>query len=223
MMPAAKGWITNLVVDKLKKLVPAYQLPQALGFKRVLHEGRGQVLRSVPVTLEDTAVLQYTGGTTGLPKGAMLTHGNLVANMQQIRGCLSQLAEDGLPLLKEGQEVMIAPLPLYHIYAFTANCMCMMVTGNHNVLITNPRDIAGFIKELKNWRFTAFLGLNTLFVALMDHPEFKTLDFSSLKLTNSGGTALVKATAAREKNSPVPPAANRAEAPYGASHSRRLI
>lgn len=197
MMPAAKGWITNLVVDKLKKLVPTYQLPQAISFKKVLHEGRGQVLRPVPVTLEDTAVLQYTGGTTGLPKGAMLTHGNLVANMQQIRACLSQHDAQGQPILQEGCEIMVAPLPLYHIYAFTANCMGMMVTGNHNILITNPRDIKGFIKELKNWRFTAFLGLNTLFVALMDHPDFKTLDFSGLKITNSGGTALVKATADR--------------------------
>tara|TARA_R100000750_G_scaffold55407_1_gene41506 strand:- start:33 stop:962 length:930 start_codon:yes stop_codon:yes gene_type:complete len=101
--------------------------------------------------------------------------------------------------MKQGQEVMIAPLPLYHIYAFTANCMCMMVNGNHNVLITNPRDIPGFIKELSKWRFTALLGLNTLFVALMDHPDFKSLDFSGLKLTNSGGTALVKATAERWK------------------------
>ncbi|MEE8873557.1 long-chain-fatty-acid--CoA ligase FadD2 [Pseudomonas helleri] len=197
LMPAVKGWVTNLVVDKVKKLVPSYRLPQAIPFKQVLQQGAGHPLRSLQVRLDDIAVLQYTGGTTGLPKGAMLTHGNLVANMQQIRGCLSQHAEDGLPLLKEGQEIMVAPLPLYHIYAFTANCMCMMVTGNHNILITNSRDIAGFIKELKNWRFTAFLGLNTLFVALMDHPEFKTLDFSSLKLTNSGGTALVKATAER--------------------------
>ncbi|MFJ7883921.1 long-chain-fatty-acid--CoA ligase FadD2 [Pseudomonas sp. NPDC096917] len=197
LMPAAKGWITNLVVDKVKKLVPSYRLPQAIPFKSVLQRGAGHAIRPLQVRLDDIAVLQYTGGTTGLPKGAMLTHGNLVANMQQIRGCLSQLAADGLPLLKEGQEVMIAPLPLYHIYAFTANCLCMMVTGNHNVLITNPRDIKGFIKELKNWRFTALLGLNTLFVALMDHPDFKTLDFSHFKLTNSGGTALVKATAER--------------------------
>ena len=197
LMPAAKGWITNLVVDKVKKLVPAYHLPQAVPFKSALRRGAGQVIEPLAVTLDDIAVLQYTGGTTGLPKGAMLTHGNLVANMQQIRACLSQHGDDGQPLLKEGREVMIAPLPLYHIYAFTANCRCMMVTGNHNVLITNPRDIKGFIKELKNWRFTALLGLNTLFVALMDHPDFKTLDFSQLKLTNSGGTALVKATAER--------------------------
>lgn len=197
MMPAAKGWITNLVVDKVKKLVPAYQLPQAIAFKSVLRRGAGQVIRPLAVALDDIAVLQYTGGTTGLPKGAMLTHGNLVANMQQIRACLSQHAEDGLPMFKDVQEIMVAPLPLYHIYAFTANCMCMMVTGNHNLLITNPRDIKGFIKELKNWKFSGLLGLNTLFVALMDHPDFKDLDFSHLKLTNSGGTALVKTTAER--------------------------
>ena len=197
MMPAAKGWITNLVVDKVKKLVPAYQLPQAISFKSVLRRGAGQVIRPLAVALDDIAVLQYTGGTTGLPKGAMLTHGNLVANMQQIRACLSQHAEDGLPMFKDGQEIMVAPLPLYHIYAFTANCMCMMVTGNHNLLITNPRDIKGFIKELKNWKFSGLLGLNTLFVALMDHPDFKDLDFSHFKLTNSGGTALVKTTAER--------------------------
>ncbi|WP_421548571.1 long-chain-fatty-acid--CoA ligase FadD2 [Pseudomonas sp. QD4] len=197
LMPSAKGWLINTVVDKVKKMVPAYHLPQAISFKSALRLGRGQPIRPLHVSLDDIAVLQYTGGTTGLAKGAMLSHGNLVANMQQARACLGQLGPDGHPLLREGQEVMIAPLPLYHIYAFTANCMCMMVTGNHNVLITNPRDIGGFIKELKNWRFSALLGLNTLFVALMEHPDFKTLDFSSLKLTNSGGTALVKATAER--------------------------
>ncbi|MDU9022110.1 long-chain-fatty-acid--CoA ligase FadD2 [Pseudomonas corrugata] len=197
LMPTARGWLVNTVVNKVKKMVPAYSLPQAISFKSALRLGRGQAIKPLNVCLDDIAVLQYTGGTTGLAKGAMLTHGNLVANMQQARACLGQFGDDGQPLLREGQEVMIAPLPLYHIYAFTANCMCMMVTGNHNVLITNPRDIGGFIKELKNWRFSALLGLNTLFVALMDHPDFKTLDFSSLKLTNSGGTALVKATADR--------------------------
>ncbi|ANH99597.1 long-chain fatty acid--CoA ligase [Pseudomonas koreensis] len=197
LMPTAKGWLVNTVVSKVKKMVPAYSLPQAISFKTALRMGRGLGIKPLKVGLDDIAVLQYTGGTTGLAKGAMLTHGNLVANMQQVRACLAQLGPDGQPLLREGQEVMVAPLPLYHIYAFTANCMCMMVSGNHNVLITNPRDIAGFIKELKNWRFSALLGLNTLFVALMDHPDFKTLDFSSLKLTNSGGTALVKATAER--------------------------
>ena len=197
LMPTAKGWLVNTVVSKVKKMVPDYSLPQAVSFKSALRMGRGLGIKPLKVSLDDIAVLQYTGGTTGLAKGAMLTHGNLVANMQQARACLSQSASDGQPLLREGQEVMIAPLPLYHIYAFTANCMCMMVSGNHNVLITNPRDIGGFIKELKNWRFTGLLGLNTLFVALMDHPDFKSLDFSHLKLTNSGGTALIKATAER--------------------------
>ncbi|QXH34540.1 long-chain-fatty-acid--CoA ligase FadD2 [Pseudomonas muyukensis] len=197
LLPAAKGWLVNTVVDKLKKMVPAYQLPQAVSFKQVLRQGRELLHKPVPQVLDDVAVLQYTGGTTGLAKGAMLSHGNLVANMLQVLACFGQHGPDGQPLIKEGQEVMIAPLPLYHIYAFTANCMCMMVTGNHNVLITNPRDIPGFIKELGKWRFSALLGLNTLFVALMDHPGFKSLDFSALKVTNSGGTALVKATAER--------------------------
>ncbi|WDY56709.1 long-chain-fatty-acid--CoA ligase FadD2 [Pseudomonas sp. PSKL.D1] len=197
LLPAAKGWLINTVVDKVKKMVPAYNLPQAIAFKQVLREGRGQAPKPVSLSLDDIAVLQYTGGTTGLAKGAMLTHGNLVANMLQVLACFSQHGPDGQKLLKDGQEVMIAPLPLYHIYAFTANCMCMMVTGNHNVLITNPRDIPGFIKELGKWRFSALLGLNTLFVALMDHPGFRQLDFSALKVTNSGGTALVKATAER--------------------------
>ncbi|TRO35899.1 long-chain-fatty-acid--CoA ligase [Pseudomonas putida] len=197
LLPAAKGWLVNTVVDKLKKMVPAYQLPQAVPFKQVLREGCRLSPKPVSLNLDDIAVLQYTGGTTGLAKGAMLTHGNLVANMLQVLACFSQHGPDGQKLLKDGQEVMIAPLPLYHIYAFTANCMCMMVTGNHNVLITNPRDIPGFIKELGKWRFSALLGLNTLFVALMDHPGFRQLDFSALKVTNSGGTALVKATAER--------------------------
>ena len=197
LLPVAKGWLINTVVDKLKKMVPAYQLPQAVSFKQVLREGRSLSHKPVPLSLDDIAVLQYTGGTTGLAKGAMLTHANLVANMLQVLACFSQHGPDGQKMIKEGQEVMIAPLPLYHIYAFTANCMCMMVTGNHNVLITNPRDIAGFIKELGKWRFSGLLGLNTLFVALMDHPGFRQLDFSALKVTNSGGTALVKATAER--------------------------
>ncbi|WP_442514090.1 long-chain-fatty-acid--CoA ligase FadD2 [Pseudomonas promysalinigenes] len=197
LLPTAKGWLVNTVVDKLKKMVPAYHLPQAIAFKQVLREGRSLAHKPVPQSLDDIAVLQYTGGTTGLAKGAMLTHGNLVANMLQVLACFSQHVPDGQRLIKDGQEVMIAPLPLYHIYAFTANCMCMMVTGNHNVLITNPRDIPGFIKELGKWRFSALLGLNTLFVALMDHPGFRQLDFSALKVTNSGGTALVKATAER--------------------------
>ncbi|MEK2608636.1 long-chain-fatty-acid--CoA ligase FadD2 [Pseudomonas shirazensis] len=197
LLPTAKGWLVNILVDKVKKMVPAFDLPQAKSFKQVLREGRALSHTPVPRSLDDIAVLQYTGGTTGLAKGAMLTHANLVANMLQVLACFSQHGADGQKMIKDGQEVMIAPLPLYHIYAFTANCMCMMVTGNHNVLITNPRDIPGFIKELGKWRFSGLIGLNTLFVALMEHPGFKSLDFSALKVTNSGGTALVKATAER--------------------------
>ena len=197
MQSAAKGWLINTVVEKVKKMVPKYHLPQAVSFKSVLKLGRGDHLQQVPLDLNDIAVLQYTGGTTGSPKGAMLTHGNLVANMQQVYACMLQHGNDGAPIFRQGSEIMVAPLPLYHIYAFTVNCMCMMVSGNHNLLITNPRDIGGFIKELGKWRFTAMIGLNTLFVALMEHPDFKKLDFSSLRLTNSGGTALVKSTAER--------------------------
>jgi len=197
MLPSLKGWLVNTLVKHVKKMVPDYQLPQAVSFREVLRAGRGHAFQPARASLDDIAVLQYTGGTTGVAKGAMLTHGNLVANMLQVHNCLQQVGEDGQPLMREGGEIMIAPLPLYHIYAFTANCMCMMVSGNHNVLITNPRDIPGFVKELGKWKFSALLGLNTLFVALMDHPDFKNLDFSNLKLTNSGGTALVKATAER--------------------------
>jgi long-chain acyl-CoA synthetase len=195
LLPAPKGWLVNLLVARVKKMVPLYHLPQAIAFRRVL-QARLQPV-AVPADRDDTAVLQYTGGTTGQAKGAMLTHGNLIANMLQVQACFSQRGEGGERMIEPGQEVMIAPLPLYHVYAFTANCMCMMVSGNHNVLITNPRDIGGFIKELKKWRFTGLLGLNTLFVALMDHPQFRSLDFSSLKVTNSGGTALSTATAER--------------------------
>jgi long-chain acyl-CoA synthetase len=195
LLPAPKGWLVNLLVAKVKKRVPLYHLPQAVAFRQVLQAQLPPV--AVPANQDDTAVLQYTGGTTGLAKGAMLSHGNLIANMLQVQACFSQRGEGGERMIEPGQEVMIAPLPLYHVYAFTANCMCMMVSGNHNVLITNPRDIDGFIKELKKWRFTGLLGLNTLFVALMDHPQFRRLDFSSLKVTNSGGTALSTATAER--------------------------
>ncbi|WP_336315908.1 long-chain-fatty-acid--CoA ligase FadD2 [Stutzerimonas stutzeri] len=200
MLPTLRGALVNAAVKHLKKMVPDYSLPQAVAFKNLLRDGARHSLKPTPLSLDDIAVLQYTGGTTGVAKGAMLTHGNLVANMQQVRANMQQLDAQGHPVIREGQEVMIAPLPLYHIYAFTVNCMCMMVTGNHNVLITNPRDINGFVKELQRWQFSAFLGLNTLFVALMAHPQFKKLDFSRLKGTNSGGTALVSAVAERWKS-----------------------
>jgi len=197
MLPGLKGLLVNAAVKHVKKLVPSYRLPQAVSFKSALSRCRDA--RPVPVsrTLDDIAVLQYTGGTTGVAKGAMLTHGNLVANMLQVYANMQQVDKEGNRLLADGGEIIIAPLPLYHIFAFTANCMCMMLAGQHNVLITNPRDIPGFIKELKKWQFSSIVGLNTLFVALMEHPEFMELDFSRLKSTTSGGTALVKATAER--------------------------
>ncbi|SDS14079.1 long-chain acyl-CoA synthetase [Halopseudomonas litoralis] len=197
MLPPIKGLLINAAVKHVKKMVPAYRLPHAVSFKSALSRCRDLSPMPVSRTLDDIAVLQYTGGTTGVAKGAMLTHGNLVANMLQVHANLQQVDKDGQRLMGDGGEVIIAPLPLYHIFAFTVNCMCMMLAGHHNVLITNPRDIPGFIKELKKWQFSSIVGLNTLFVALMEHPEFKDLDFSRLKSTTSGGTALVKATAER--------------------------
>mgnify|MGYP001246102699 CR=1 FL=1 len=197
MLPGLKGIITNAAVKYVKKMVPDYQLPQAVSFKKALKQCQGQSPSAVTKTLDDVAVLQYTGGTTGVAKGAMLTHGNLVANMQQVYANMQQIGSDGKKISNDAGEVVIAPLPLYHIFAFTVNCMCMMIAGHHNVLITNPRDIPGFVAELKKWPFSSVVGLNTLFVALMDHPEFDQIDFSHLKTTGSGGTALVKATAER--------------------------
>lgn len=197
MLPGLKGVITNAAVKYVKKIVPDYQLPQAVSFKKALKQCAGQTPNAVKKTLDDVAVLQYTGGTTGVAKGAMLTHGNLVANMLQVYATMQQVGKDGQKITNDSGEVIIAPLPLYHIFAFTVNCMCMMIAGHHNVLITNPRDIPGFVAELKKWPFSSVVGLNTLFVALMDDPEFANIDFSHLKSTGSGGTALVKATAER--------------------------
>lgn len=180
--------LLNAVVKHVKKMVPAFNLPQAHKLPAVLGAGAREKFTPVECKQDDIAVLQYTGGTTGVAKGAMLTHGNLVANLLQTR----PMMED---MVVEGQEVVIAPLPLYHIYSFTLNCGIMLEAGAHNVLIPNPRDIPGFVKELKNHKFTAFLGLNTLFVALCNNEEFQDLDFSSLKLTSSGGMALTSDTA----------------------------
>jgi long-chain acyl-CoA synthetase len=193
LLPAPRGWLVNQWL-KLKQ-VPAYDLPQAVSLRHILRAGLPAI--AVAAEPQDTAVLQYTGGTTGLARGAMLSHRNLVANMLQLQACFAQRGEQGERMIEPGQEVMIAPLPLYHVYAFTANCMCMVASGNHSILITNPRDIAGFIKELGKWQFSGLLGLNTLFVALMEHPDFQRLDFSRLKITNSGGSALAPATAER--------------------------
>ncbi|SOB75191.1 long-chain acyl-CoA synthetase [Marinobacter sp. LV10R510-11A] len=183
-----KRTLMNAVVKHVKKMVPPFSIPQAHKLPAVLSAGAREKFTPVECKPDDIAVLQYTGGTTGIAKGAMLTHGNLVANLLQVR----PMMEDSVV---EGQEVVIAPLPLYHIYSFTLNCGIMLEAGGHNVLIPNPRDIPGFVKELKNFKFTAFLGLNTLFVALCNNEEFQDLDFSHLKLTSSGGMALTSDTA----------------------------
>ncbi|HLT03894.1 MAG TPA: long-chain-fatty-acid--CoA ligase FadD1 [Pseudomonas sp.] len=192
MLPPLKRLIVNTVVKHVKKMVPAYHLPQAVKLTDALNKGKGVPVREANPANSDIAVLQYTGGTTGVAKGAMLTHRNLVANMLQCKALMGAN-------LGEGTEVVIAPLPLYHIYAFTVHCMMLMLTGNHNVLITNPRDLPAMIKDLGNYKFTGFIGLNTLFVALCNNPTFRLLDFSNLKLTLSGGMALQQAAAERWK------------------------
>ncbi|WP_395501952.1 long-chain-fatty-acid--CoA ligase FadD1 [Ectopseudomonas mendocina] len=192
MLPTFKRLLVNFVIKHVKKMVPAYNLPHAVKLNDALAKGRGQSFSEANPSNADIAVLQYTGGTTGVAKGAMLTHRNLVSNMLQVKELMGAN-------LNEGCEVLIAPLPLYHIYAFTFHCMAMMLIGGHNILLTNPRDLPSVIKDLAKYRFTGFVGLNTLFVALCNNEDFRKLDFSSLKLTVSGGMALQLATAERWK------------------------
>lgn len=192
LLPPLKRLLVNSVVKYVKKMVPAYHLPGAVRLNDALAQGHGKTPREATPQAGDVAVLQYTGGTTGVAKGAMLTHRNLIANMLQCKALMGAN-------LNEGSEILITPLPLYHIYAFTFHCMAMMLTGNHNILITNPRDLPGMVKELSRWRFTGFVGLNTLFVALCHNEDFRRLDFTPLKLTLSGGMALQLATAERWK------------------------
>lgn len=190
MLPTVKRLLVNAVIKHVKKMVPSYNLPKAVKFNDAMALGRGKAVRESNPAADDIAVLQYTGGTTGVAKGAMLTHRNIVANMLQCCGLMG--TELGV-----GCETMIAPLPLYHIYAFTFHCMTMMLIGAHNVLITNPRDLPAFVKDLGKYRFSGFVGLNTLFVALCNNEDFRKLDFSSLKATFSGGMALQQAAAER--------------------------
>ena len=192
LLPPLKRLLVNAVVKYVKKMVPAYHIGNAVKLNDALAKGRGKSVRESSPKSDDVAVLQYTGGTTGVAKGAMLTHRNLVANMLQCKALMGAN-------LNEGCEILIAPLPLYHIYAFTFHCMAMMLTGNHNILVTNPRDLNAFSKELAQWKFTGFVGLNTLFVGLCNNEAFRKLDFSSLKLTLSGGMALQQAAAERWK------------------------
>lgn len=193
LLPPLKRLLVNSVIKYVKKMVPPFHLPKAVKFNDVLSRGHGQRVQDVSPKGDDVAVLQYTGGTTGVAKGAMLTHRNLIANMLQCRALMAAN-------LNEGTEILITPLPLYHIYAFTFHCMAMMLSGNHNVLISNPRDLSAMVKELSRWKFSGFVGLNTLFVALCNNADFRHLDFSSLKLTLSGGMALQTAAAERWKD-----------------------
>jgi len=191
-MLGVKGLIVNLVVRKVKKMVPAYELPGALSFKEVLNEGNGKKLTTPPLGHDDIAYLQYTGGTTGVSKGAVLTHRNVIAALLQYKAWLA-------PATGGERQVIITALPLYHIFSLTVNSLNMMVIGGENVLITNPRDIPGFVKELGKHKFTIITGVNTLFNALLNHPDFGKLDFSSVKLAVGGGMAVQKAVADRWK------------------------
>ncbi len=186
-----KGLIVNFVVRNVKKMVPAFNLPGAIRFNAAISAGSGLQLKKVEVGHEDIAFLQYTGGTTGVSKGAILLHRNILANMEQVSAWFSPTRREDDPL------VMVAPLPLYHIYALTCNCLFMMRDGGCCLLIPNPRDIPGFIKELQNNRFTSIAGLNTLYNALLNHPEFSSIDFSQLRMATAGGMAMQKAVAER--------------------------
>ena len=187
-----KSLLVNLVVKRVKKMVPAWNLPGSVSFARALSGGARHPLAEPPIEPGDLAFLQYTGGTTGVSKGAMLTHANIVANLQQV----SAWTGTGM---REGEETVITALPLYHIFALTGNCLVFLKIGAHNVLITNPRDMPKFVAELRKHRFTAITGVNTLFNGLLNTPGFSDLDFSGLRMTLGGGMAVQRAVADRWK------------------------
>lgn len=186
-----KGWLVNFVVKHIKKLVPAYHLPHAIPFKRAMKRGANLSLDKPKTESEDVAVLQYTGGTTGISKGAQLSHRNLIAHNQMIRYWFGPL------LTGTDQEIVITAIPMYHIFALSVNLTLMYYSGLKNVLITNPRDMQGFLKELKKYKFAVILGVNTLFNGMLNHPLFKTLDFSHLKGAVGGGMAVQDAVAVK--------------------------
>ena len=190
LFPALKRVVVNAAVKHLKKMVPAYHLPGAMGLREALARGRRHTAEDVPVGGDDIAFLQYTGGTTGVAKAAMLSHRNVIANMEQARAWMA-------PWLEEGEEVIVTPLPLYHIFSLTVNCLLFMKFGAENVLVTNPRDFPGFIKLLRSRRFTVMTAVSTLLNALMNQPGFEGIDFSSVKLTVAGAMALQKPVAER--------------------------
>jgi len=183
-----KSLITNFAVKRVKKLVPAWNIPGTVPFRTALARGKAQPYHRVTLTHEDVAFLQYTGGTTGLSKGATLTHGNMVSNLVQMHAWIG-------PKLTEGKDIVVTALPLYHIFALTVNCLLFLRVGAKNILIANPRDMAGFVKELAASKFTAFTGVNTLFNGLLNTPAFAEVDFKALKFTVGGGAAVQQAVA----------------------------
>ena len=189
-LSAAKGTLVNFVVKYVKRLVPKYHLPDAISFRSALQHGYRLQYIKPEIINDDLAFLQYTGGTTGVAKGAMLTHRNMLANLEQVRAAYS-------PLLFERKELVVTALPLYHIFALTMNCLLFIELGGQNLLITNPRDIPGLVKELAKYPFTAMTGVNTLFNALLNNKEFQQLDFSSLHLSAGGGMPVQQVVAER--------------------------
>jgi long-chain acyl-CoA synthetase len=192
LLPFAKRALTHFVVRRVRKMVPPYRLPNALPFRAVLARGRAQPYHRAQLGPEDNAFLQYPGGTTGLSKGATLSHGNLVANLAQMQAWIG-------PRVEEGRDLVITALPLYHVFALTVNALLFVQAGARNVLITDPRDMDGFVAELGRHRFTAFTGVNTLYNALLNHPKFAALDFTALKFAIGGGAAVQQAVAEKWK------------------------
>ncbi len=189
LLPAPRRWLVNLVVKRVKKMVPHWRIPGAVSFRDALARGAAQPLSPVPVAPEDLAFLQYTGGTTGVSKGAMLTHENVIANIEQTGTWIAAG-------LERGREIAIAPLPMYHIFCLTST-LSFMRQGSLIVLITNPRDLPAVVAELGRWKFSLMTGVNTLFNGLLRTPGFDRLDFSALKIVVGGGAAVQEAVAAR--------------------------
>lgn len=189
LFPAPKRIIINSIIKYIKKMVPAYNIPHAVAFNYTLLEGKESTLHHVALGHDDIAFLQYTGGTTGVAKGAILTHRNMLSNVLQAEAWIKPIV--GL----NGDETIITAIPLYHIFSLTANCLTFLKQGAKNVLITNPRDMKHFVKEIKKVRFSAITGVNTLFNGLLNQPKFKEVDFSNLKISLAGGMALQKSVA----------------------------
>ena len=192
LLGGPRGLVVNLALRHVRRAVPAWRLPRAERFNRALTLGRPEALTEPPLEQRDLAFLQYTGGTTGVPKGAMLTHGNLLANLQQSYAWLA-------PSLGAEREVFLTALPLYHIFALSVNCLVPAMIGASSLLIANPRDIPGLVKAMRQTPCTSITGVNTLFNALLNNPDFARLDFSHLHLTLGGGMAVQKVVAERWK------------------------